>query len=60
MVSRIMLSLRKAADLQQEGWTLGKLPGNRTDQRSMVFARPPTEGTNLTIAESLHDVNPEP
>jgi len=41
MVSRIMISLKKAADSQQEGWPLGELPvsGDGSPQ-GMVFFRP--------------------
>ena len=41
MVSRIMISLKKAADSQQEGWPLEELPvsGNSSPQ-GMEFFRP--------------------
>ena len=37
MISRIMLSLRKAADSQQNGWTLGASSMIGTSQPSMRF-----------------------
>jgi hypothetical protein len=40
MISRIMLSLRKAADSRQEGWTLGGPATNGSDLPSMIFFRP--------------------
>ena len=43
MVSRIMVSLRKAVDLQQGGWSL--------DLPSLEFVRPRLVGTNRTENE---------
>jgi hypothetical protein len=40
MVSRIMLSLKKAADSQQKGWSLAEPTVNDTNYRSMKFFRP--------------------
>ena len=42
MVSRIMLSLRKAADTQQrgEGWSLADPSGNDENTRGLEFFRP--------------------
>lgn len=40
MISRIMLSLRKAAHFQDKGWSLGELStGTRTDT-NISFSRP--------------------
>ena len=40
MASRIMLSLRKAADVQHVGWTLPGPSTAGTNFRSMKFVRP--------------------
>jgi len=45
MVSRIMLSLKKAADSHQTGWSLAEPTANATDLRSMKFFRP-AKGAN--------------
>ena len=60
MVSRIMVSLRKAAALQQKGSSLERPRENRSDFRSLEFAHPQTGGTNLTEDETARDMYPEP
>lgn len=40
MVSRIMLSLRKAADADVVGWAFVEAPMNDDDLRNMEFFRP--------------------
>lgn len=40
MISRIMLSLKKAADSQQKGWALSEPTVNATDFQSLMFLRP--------------------
>ena len=46
MISRIMLSLKKAADLKGGNWSLGGQPANSTNLPTMDFARP-RSGTNI-------------
>ena len=45
MISRIILSLRKAADSHQKGWSLAGSTANGTHLRSMKFFRP-AKGAN--------------
>ena len=40
MISRIMLSLKEAADFEQEDWSLGGLSTNGNDLQSIKFFRP--------------------
>ena len=40
MISRIMLSLKKVADSQLRGWSLGEPSTNGRDFRSIKFFRP--------------------
>ena len=40
MISRIILSLRKAADSRQKGWSLAQPNTNSANPRSMKFFRP--------------------
>lgn len=47
MVSRIMISLRKSVDLQQEGWSV-ELPEDYNDLQGLEFIRPSARGTNWT------------
>ena len=41
MISRLMLSLKKTADSQQNGWSLGEPSVNATNLQSIKFFRPP-------------------
>ena len=45
MISRLMLSLKKAADSQQNGWTLGEPSVNGNNLQSIKFYRPPQATT---------------
>ena len=47
MISRIMLSLRKAADQKAGTWSLGGPPANSTNLPTMDFVRPRQSGTNI-------------
>ena len=40
MISRIMLSLKKAADSRQKGWSLGEPTADTTNFQGMTFFRP--------------------
>ena len=57
MVSRIMISLRKAADPQRGDWSLVDPAANGVSLRSMRFARPQTSTTegrdNASLGTSL-------
>ena len=39
MISRLMLSLKKAADPQRGGWSFGESPANGTNLSTVQFAR---------------------
>lgn len=54
MVTRIMISLRKAAASQEGGWSLGELPENCSDLRGMEFVYPRTAGTEDAALHSVH------
>ena len=45
MISRIMLSLKKAAGSHQEGWSLGGTTADATNFQSIKFFRP-ADGAN--------------
>jgi len=49
MVSRIMVSLRKAADSQHAGWSLGEQPENSAGSRGIEFTRPRTGEDELEL-----------
>ena len=40
MISRLMLSLKKAADPQRGEWSFGEPPANSTNLPTIQFARP--------------------
>ena len=47
MISRVMLSVRKAADPKAGSWSLGGPPANSTNLPAMDSARPRQSGTNI-------------
>ena len=60
MISRIMLSLRKAAEQQQGGWSLTEPSVNHVNLRSLKFFRPQkviTQGSdNTPLGTCIEDV----
>ena len=55
MVSRIMISLRRAADSQHENFSFGGLPVTRdeTDVQTMEFVRPSKDEDLIDDDESI-------
>ena len=59
MISRIILSLRKAVDLREKGWALSKAPANHTPFWSIKFPRA-RKGKNRIDDSTMLDTLTEP
>lgn len=59
MISRLMLSLKKASKVEENGWTSNALSGAqfRVTTR-LVFAEPPSIGPGDTTGTTLDEVAP--
>ena len=57
MISRLMLSLKKAADPQRGEWSFGDRPANSTNLPTIQFARP-RNGPNVTEGDVPLDTQP--